>query len=304
MRKLCLSVILSLSFLTSINSQPVLYAPVRGRGESTINKFDAANNSLTAVYRFTDNGVGNEFNSIVEADNGKFYGTIGVGGRYGSGMIYSVDPATGVYTKIRDFGINEGNAYGGLTKGTDGKLYGTTSYGNRYGMLYSFDPSTYTFIVKGNFDEAGGYGTYSELLLGSDGKLYGVLNSGGANGRGSIFSYDIATRTFTYLYYFTTSDGYQQLGGVTEFNGKLYGVKNGGGTNGTGIVYSLDLSNNLYQIIKSFDAVSHNTYPLTNATGATLQLTSLINYMILYILPEVTLKPTHCIIAQMENCMV
>ena len=52
------------------------------------------------------------------------------GGSRGAGVIFSFDPFTATYKKLKDFDkANGSNPYGGLLHATDGKLYGVTPYG-------------------------------------------------------------------------------------------------------------------------------------------------------------------------------
>ena len=44
------------------------------------------------------------------------------------GVIFSFDPSSSTYTKLKDFDdVNGGDPYGSLMQASDGKLYGMTS---------------------------------------------------------------------------------------------------------------------------------------------------------------------------------
>jgi uncharacterized repeat protein (TIGR03803 family) len=111
----------------------------------------------------------------MQARDGKLYGTTTYGGSgyndedpySGYGVIFSFDPSSSTYTKLKDFdGINGARPYGGLMQARDGKLYGTTTYGGSgyndedpysgYGVIFSFDPSSSTYTKLEDYDGANG----------------------------------------------------------------------------------------------------------------------------------------------------
>ena len=75
-------------------------------------------------------------------------------GGTGLGVIFSFDPSTSTYTKLKDFdNTNGANPYGSLIQANDGKLYGMTSEGgsSNYGVIFSFDPSSSTYTKLDGF---------------------------------------------------------------------------------------------------------------------------------------------------------
>ena len=63
----------------------------------------------------------------MQASDGKLYGMTTDGGSNGHGVIFSFDPSTSIYTKLKDFdGLNGCGPYGSLMQASDGKLYGMT----------------------------------------------------------------------------------------------------------------------------------------------------------------------------------
>jgi uncharacterized repeat protein (TIGR03803 family) len=125
------------------------------------------------------------------ASDGKLYGMAYEGGNYGTGVIYSFDPAASVYTKLKDFDNSNDGGYpfGSLMQASDRKLYGMTYQGgtNGYGVIFSFDLSTSTYTKLTDFDNTNGGYPYGSLIQASDGKLYGMTYQGGNNGNGVIF---------------------------------------------------------------------------------------------------------------------
>jgi uncharacterized repeat protein (TIGR03803 family) len=147
--------------------------------------------------------------SLVQAANGKLYGMTADGGSSGYGVIFSFDPSSSTYTKLMDFiGVNGTSPHGGLVQASDGKLYGMTNGGgsNSYGVIFSYNPSTSTYIKLMDFGGANGACPNGNLMQANDGKLYGMTTIGGKymyynkynNGHGHGY----------YRYYQSDNDGY------------------------------------------------------------------------------------------------
>ena len=158
-----------------------------------------------------NNGRSPEDCSLMQAIDGKLYGVTPTGGTNGYGVLYSLDPSTSIFTKLKDFDFeNGGNPSGSLIQGRDGKLYGmTNSGGNGYGVIFSFDPTTSIYTKLKDFDNYNGATPiHCSLMQASDGKLYGMTTYGGISNGGVIFSFDITTSVFTKLKDFTYANGY------------------------------------------------------------------------------------------------
>src|SRR5687767_2875975 len=85
-----------------VNAQSVFYGLTKGNGQSTISKFDASNNSLTAAYTFQNSGTSPANSEFIEGADGKLYSTTLLGGDFNNGVIFSFDPSTLVKTKLYD----------------------------------------------------------------------------------------------------------------------------------------------------------------------------------------------------------
>lgn len=71
--------------------------------------------------------------ALLQAADGKFYGSTPVGGsNYEDGVLFKIT-AGGVFTKLHDFDGDDGEEpNAALVQGTDGDFYGTTTYGGAY----------------------------------------------------------------------------------------------------------------------------------------------------------------------------
>jgi uncharacterized repeat protein (TIGR03803 family) len=98
----------------------------------------------------------NPYGSLLVAQNGKLYGMTITGGKasktFGGtnnpanyGVIFSLDPLTNTFTKLRDFDQTNGaHPSGSLMQASNGKFYGVTASGGAYnkGVLFSYDVSS------------------------------------------------------------------------------------------------------------------------------------------------------------------
>jgi uncharacterized repeat protein (TIGR03803 family) len=130
--------------------------------------------------------------------NGLLYGVTVNGGQYGDGVLFSLDPGTGMEKVLWSFGngADGRNPVGGLID-VQGALYGATENGGSVGgcmlgagcgSIFSFDPSTGAEHVLWSF----GNGTDGQLpsggLISVNGAFYGVTVNGGQYGYGTVYS--------------------------------------------------------------------------------------------------------------------
>jgi len=207
---------------------------------------------------------------LVQASDGKLYGTTGAGGKsiptdydgQSNGVIFSFDPSTAVYKKLMDFG--EAGHPIGLIQASDGKLYGTTFSGG--GDLFRYDISASSFTVLKAFRYDGAYP--SGLIQANNGKLYGTTYNtiagdyiNGINGTGNvaenevndagvIFSFDLKTLTYTKLKEFNYTDGDNPGGIMQASDGLLYGTTSSGGQYGKGTIFSFDPASSTFKSLK------------------------------------------------------
>jgi uncharacterized repeat protein (TIGR03803 family) len=197
---------------------------------------------------------GNPYGNLLQASNSKLYGMTWSGGANGSGVIFSFDPATNVYTKLFDFdGTNGAYPTGSLMHAMDGLLYGVTYNGgmNDWGVLFSFNPATGVYKKLNQFDASTGINPNGTLVQASNGKLYGMTSYGKYGG---IFSYDPSNNLFTTVKGFNYTDGSTPLGSLTiGGNGKLYGVTKEGGAFRSGVAFSYDPVSTTFRKIQDFN---------------------------------------------------
>jgi len=193
--------------------------------------------TFTTLHTFTGSD-GQNVTSLMQASDGNFYGESVTGGTSNDGVIFRMSP-TGTVTVMHNFAGTDGSAgYWPLMQAKDGNFYGTTRSGgtNGAGVLYRMGP-TGVYTVLYNFPSTGNPATgdfpYSGLIQATNGLLYGVTgNQQGPWGWGTIYSYNLATATFTTLYTFTGGAQGGQPGPLIQMtDGLLYGNTYVGGDN-------------------------------------------------------------------------
>jgi uncharacterized repeat protein (TIGR03803 family) len=148
---------------------------------------------------------------LFQASNGLLYGTTPGGGNSSWGTVFSFNPATNTYTKVKDFmdSPDGSNPFASLTQASDGQLYGMTTAGgaNDWGTIYSLNPTTNAVTIRKDLIYAEGALPQSDLMQASNGLLYGMTARGGTYSNGVIFSFNPSTNTFMKLKEFAGPEG-------------------------------------------------------------------------------------------------
>lgn len=166
---------------------------------------------------------------------------INVGGQlYGTtkdylGIIYSIDPATGVEKVAYSFHLrNDGYSPVAPLLNFRGMLYGTTIGSNvpGEGAVFSFNPAT---LVEKVIYYVGSEAALTQV----GGILYGTSNNT-PTANGKIFTINPTTGAEADIYSFTGgSDGGSPNAAMVSIRNKLYGTTSTGGANGLGTVFEL-----------------------------------------------------------------
>jgi uncharacterized repeat protein (TIGR03803 family) len=190
---------------------------------------------------------------LVQATDGKFYGTTENGGTDHYGTVFRMNPG-GKLKLLHSFDGTDGEApVAGLVQGTDEKLYGTTSHAgaNGFGGTVFSITTDGTLTTLYSFDGTDGSGP-SQLIQGTDGNFYGTTLSGGVgpcgsnSGCGTVFKITPGGGLTT-LYSFCAGgdpcpDGAEPAGVLVQgTDGNFYGTTFLGGNNynAGGTVFSI-----------------------------------------------------------------
>jgi uncharacterized repeat protein (TIGR03803 family) len=231
--------------------------PMGGQyGGGTIFTINNNGTGFNVVHHFQSPAGYTPYGSLMQAGNGKLYGTCFNGGSFASCTIFRFDPSTNSYTDVYDFDITHGDfPMSGLVEDANGKLYGAATAGGSgfSGVIYSLDPSTNIYTDEFDLINATGASPIG-CPVNINGVLYGLASMGGANNNnGTIYSYNISTDTYTDLYDFSAATGAQPNGSLIHLsNGKFYGLTQAGGASGNGVIFSFDPVTNMYSTLFSF----------------------------------------------------
>ena len=238
-----------------------LYGTTRGGGAlgyGTIFKIDSGGTTLTTLHDFDLSDGANGPSPIIQAADGKLYGTTSRGGLSDCigdtcGTLFRLDTDGTMFETVHDFELSDGAwPVGGLIQGADGNLYGTTSLGppGFSGTIYKIDPDGVLLTTLHKFVPAEGHG--QALVQASDGNLYGTYTAPTGScvglGCGTIFRVDTDGTTFTPVHDFVFSEGWGPSVLIQAADGELFGTAAGGGVgtppgigNGAGGVFRLSL---------------------------------------------------------------
>lgn len=258
---LTLNLSLFVSFLFSQNSEywAVLSGDFFNGSDGEAFSVDENGQNFESEHLFFEsNGNPNWQTGLCEANNGKLFGVSEDGGENNLGYIFEFDPNTSILKSVFSFNdtIQGRQPYGNIMLANNGFIYGTTTFGgiNDDGVVFEFDPNTYSYNKKFDFDNlVYGKNPLSSLMQANNGLLYGVTESGGINNNGVLFEYDIVADIFTKNIDFNIiANGYwAQTQLYQAYNGKLYGTMDSGFL-GEGLLYEYDITTNTITLKVNF----------------------------------------------------
>lgn len=201
---------------------------------------------------------------LVQADNGKLYGTSYNGGVSRVGVFFEFDITNQSFSKKFDFDVANGtNPVSTLLAASNGKLYGFAGGGGVHnrGVLYEYDPATANYTKKYDFMTETGSPVGGPVQVGES-KIYGVTNAGGANDNGILFEFDFVTGEFAKKADFdNTATGRYPLGTLLLSDNKLFGLTERGGVNDIGVLFEYDLQSGALTKRVDFDEAAKGAYP-------------------------------------------
>jgi uncharacterized repeat protein (TIGR03803 family) len=217
-----------------------------------------ASGTLTTLHSFDYTDGEYPTAALIQATNGKFYGTTLEGGSGNCpaecGTVFKITPS-GLLTTLHSFDGTDGDQlYAGLVQAANGDFYGTTESGGASacgcGTVFKITPSG-TLTTLHGFDNTDGEYPLGGLVQATNGDFYGTTESGGASnacsgGCGTVFKIT-ARGTLTTLHSFDSTDGSSPYAGLVQgTTGSLYGTTLDGGTSnacsgGCGTVFSLSV---------------------------------------------------------------
>jgi uncharacterized repeat protein (TIGR03803 family) len=187
--------------------------------------------------------------SLLQANDGNFYGTTAGGGSSNFGTVFRITPA-GALTTLHNLGGADGFApYASMVQGIDGNFYGTASAGGNFnGTIFKITPSGIWTILN-TFNGANGSAPDGRLIQAKNGAFYGTTLFGGSNclpnGCGTIFKMTPGG-ALTTLHNFDGTDSANPWAGLVQGpDGSLYGTTGGVNSSSTSTVFKITLGGTL-----------------------------------------------------------
>jgi uncharacterized repeat protein (TIGR03803 family) len=108
-------------------------------GFGTVFAFDVGTGQLTTLHSFNQTNGAYPYSTLVEASDGRLYGTTRFGGSSDLGTVFQIQKTGAGFQVMHSFRGNDGaNPYAGLVEMSDGYLYGTAPAGGstNNGVIY------------------------------------------------------------------------------------------------------------------------------------------------------------------------
>jgi uncharacterized repeat protein (TIGR03803 family) len=236
---------------------------------------------------FSLNPDGSEFTTIkdIEATNdgylphgalvmtsSKGYGFTQGGGKYNSGVLYSLNPDNRNYQVIHDFTGNDGaNPIGSLILSND-TLFGMANMGGNSGQGAAF---IYTlvnneFIKLHDFDYGtGNFPSGSACILGSE--IFGMTQGGGLDNSGTIFKMKKDGTGYSTVFDFAGTGVLRPCGTLAFFDSVFYGLAFSDTSSAAGmlVVFSIHPDGTEFSVLHTSDGIDAGQYGESIITDGT-----------------------------------
>ena len=240
-------------------------------GVGVLFRYNPTTAAYTVLFNFTTSTSGagaRPTRAPIQASNGRLYGTCTQGGLNNLGTLWEYNLSTSTMTKRRDFDNATGSTRSGstprgrLVQASNGIIYGTTQLGglNNGGTIFSLNGTTFTRLYDFPALPPGTTGsrpTNGLIQPVAGGLLYGMTGSGGVNGGGVIFSFNITGSVVTSVYDFATATGRTPLAELVRGpDGKLYGSTSTGGLNNAGTLFRYEAGTDTFESLYDLGGAS------------------------------------------------
>ena len=244
-----------------------------GSGNGNIFSINTNGSGFQNLHPFNGADGMNPYGSLT-AGGSTLYGMTCAGGSSYSGNVFSINTSGASFQNLCSFsgGADGSYPFGSLTSG------GSTLYGMTSGGGSSYSGNVFSIGANGSglqnlYSFSGGadgqYPAGDLTLIGST--LYGMTWSGGASGKGNIFSVKTDGSGFQNLFSFNGADGANPNGDLTLIGSTLYGMTESGGGSGLGTIFSINTDGTDFRNLLSFNgADGENPWGSLTAIGSTL----------------------------------
>jgi uncharacterized repeat protein (TIGR03803 family) len=222
-----------------------------------IYRYDLSTSTYTTLHVFAGGVGGNDPEAgLLQAVDGRLYGTTTRGGSGGSGTLFRYDPATGTHVVLRHFIAADGASPAArLITGPDGALYGTTDSGGgstNGGTLFRYHIATAAFTTLERFDGTHGFRPHAGVVDSGDGRLIGATATLGL-GLGTLYRFDPSGGDLVTVHVFSGAGPATPVSTLARDRyGVLYGTSVDGGPTAMGTIFRYDVSTAELTALHSF----------------------------------------------------
>ncbi|SHH25933.1 Por secretion system C-terminal sorting domain-containing protein [Chryseolinea serpens] len=245
-------------------------------GTGTVYAMNSEGADFNIIKSFSAQNGGLPEAGLTKGTDGRLYGNLYAGGKYGNGQIIRLEADGTGYTVLHDLIDAEGSSpFGNLIQASNGDLYGLTSKGGTFdwGTIFKLKTDGTGFTVLHSFSyTAEGSSPLGGLLQASDGKLYGMTRYG-FYGSGTIFSIQADGSAYTTIFSLTeaapTKSGTYPRGDLIQgADGFLYGTLLQGGANNKGTLFKIKTDGSGFAKLVDFDGAAHGASPASTLLWA------------------------------------
>ena len=166
---------------------------------------------------------------LISDAEGNLYGTTGMGGTFGQGVVFKITPA-GVETMLYSFtgGADGGEPWGRLVRDSQGNFYGTTYADGglqlSFGVVFKLSPSGVETVLHSFTGGSDGGHPNGDLIADAQENLYGTTPAIPRSTHGTVFKVS-PQGVLTVLHSFLGPDGFSPRSGVImDTGGNFYGT--------------------------------------------------------------------------------
>jgi uncharacterized repeat protein (TIGR03803 family) len=237
----------------------------------TITSVTHAGVTLETLYSFDTNGFGTYPRaSLLQANDGNFYGTASIGGSGSTaeGTVFRFT-TNGIISLVHSFtGGNDGGIPDAeLIQGANGLLYGTTADGGSLSGGTAFKMTTNGVITYYPLNPAStGQFSYAGLVQGVGGNFFGTASYGGIDQDGTVFRLTPAG-VLSVLHSFRGGDGESPSSTLVQSaDGNFYGTTESGGADQSGTIFTISPSG-VFATLLSFGGANNGDSPQNGLTA-------------------------------------
>jgi len=255
------------------------YGTTAGRAPDLANVYRVGTDgsNYQVLHRFEANGGEMFPGRVIEAADGRLYGTTSYGGSNNLGRVFRLNKDGSGYQELHQFtsaGFDGQVPAAGLTEGANGMLYGVTAQGgsNNAGTVYRLarDGSNYQLLHTFTHDYQDGEQPRAVLVKGPGNTLYGTTSVGSSNNMGTVFKLNEDGSGDQTLYVFGSSISDARSPSAELLlgsDGYFYGTSPNGGSYGFGTAYRIKPDGTSYSVLYQFDSVTYGVPGAAVAEG-------------------------------------